>query len=41
MGFFTYMGEILWVFLTFIGSFPNPSPFKGEVRRGMGYIMSL
>jgi len=25
-------------FSHFHGSFSNPSPFKGEVRRGMGYI---
>jgi len=25
-------------FSHFHGRFSNPSPFKGEVRRGMGYI---
>jgi len=49
MGFFPYMGEILWVFLTFMEVFPIPplsrpacaKPLRrrqGEVRRGMGYI---
>ena len=35
--FSLYEGDFMG-FSHFHGSFSNPSPFKGEVRRGMGYI---
>ena len=37
MGFFSYMGEILWVFLTFMEVFPIPEPNMVQ-GRGMGYL---
>ncbi len=36
--FFPIHGGVFMGFSHFNGSFSNPSPFKGEVRRGMGYI---
>jgi hypothetical protein len=37
-GVFSLHGKDFMGFSHFHGSFSNPSPFKGEVRRGMGYI---
>jgi len=37
-GVFSLHGGDFMGFSHFHGSFSNPSPFKGEVRRGMGYI---
>ena len=37
-GFSPTWGKFLGFSHFFHGSFSNPSPFKGEVRRGMGYI---
>jgi len=37
-GAFSPHGADFMGFSHFHGGFSNPSPFKGEVRRGMGYI---
>jgi len=37
-GVFSLHGGDFMGFSHFHGRFSNPSPFKGEVRRGMGYI---
>ena len=39
-GFFLHGADFMG-FSHFHGSFSNPSPFKGEVRRGMGVYVSL
>jgi hypothetical protein len=41
MGFFPYMGEILWVFLTFMEVFPIPPLSRGRSGGGWGIYVAV
>jgi hypothetical protein len=41
MGFFPYMGEILWVFLTFMEVFPIPPLSRGRSGGGWGTYVAV
>ena len=41
MGFFPYMGEILWVFLTFMEVFPISPLSRGRSGGGWGIYVAV
>ena len=41
IGFFPYMGEILWVFLTFMEVFPIPPLSRGRSGWGWGIYVAV
>ncbi len=41
MGFFPYMGELLWVFLTFMEVFPIPPLSRGRSGGGWGIYVAV
>jgi len=41
MGFFPYMGEILWAFLTFMEVFPIPPLSRGRSGGGWGIYVAV
>jgi hypothetical protein len=41
MGFFPYMGKILWVFLTFMEVFPIPPLSRGRSGGGWGIYVAV
>jgi len=41
MGFFPYMGEILWVFLTIMEVFPIPPLSRGRAGGGWGIYVAV
>jgi hypothetical protein len=41
MGFFPYMGEILWFFLTFMEVFPIPPLSRGRSGGGWGIYVGV